>query len=270
MSNTPKIAAITQCYQEDIMLPLWVSHYSKLVGRQNLWVIDHGSSPPVTLEGVNVINSPRSACDDEEKAHTLSTWHNKLLSNGYDWVISTDTDEFITHNPSHYETLADYLSHCPSSIRRCVGVEVLDPGDVPPINWEKPILQQRPCGIITKWSCKPAVSALPTSWLPGQHDAMQDSIFDHNLWLFHLKYADETHLFQRLAFTRSLVWSEGSLASGHGSSHRVPDIAMQHHLNRYRSRKAEGNLSTFLASNPDPKEVDSPLLDIPEVFQSLL
>lgn len=265
-----RIAAITQCYQEDVMLPVWTAYYSRLVGAGNLRVIDHGSEPPVSIADVAVTTVPRTAFDDEEKVANLSTWQDRFLQEGYDWVICCDTDEFVVLRPDAAVDLKDYLATCERGVRRCVGVEVIDPGTAPALAWDRPILRQRPSGIITKWSCKPLVSSVRTTWTAGLHDSREESVFDHNLWMFHLKYADETHLMERLAFTRALAWSERALKAGHGGSHRVPDFAMKHHLQGYRGRRAVGTLDRYLAETENPETVDSPLLDIPEIFLDTL
>lgn len=83
---------MTKAYQERTMLPLWARHYEKLVGRENLLVLDHGSSPAISIDGVRTERLPRGPVDEYDYIEILSVWQRKLLSE-YDWVITTDTDE---------------------------------------------------------------------------------------------------------------------------------------------------------------------------------
>ena len=264
-----RIAAMTQAYQEEVMLPLWVRHYSALVGRENLVILDHGSEPPVRFEGVRIEIIPRSEIDEWDRINGFSEWQTRLLAD-YDWVINVDTDEFVVARPDRWTSIEERLSVCPPGTRRCVGVEVIDPGNTSPLDWSQPILGQRPLGVVKSWSCKPAVSSVPTSWTPGFHTANTPSIFDHNLWLFHLKFADLGYLLRRLALTRSLKWSEAMLTSGLSASHRVPDHTMRQRLAQYQARHTEGTLDDYLATNPDPNSADSPLLRIPDALLTTL
>lgn len=266
----PRVAVMTKAYQERTMLPLWVRHYEKLVGRENLLVLDHGSSPAISIGGVRTERLPRGPVDEYDYIEVLSVWQRKLLSE-YDWVITTDTDEFIVPNPQLFSSLTAMLRDIPSGTRRCVGCEVIDPGaPTQPLDWSLPILRQRPLGVLSKWSSKPAVSSVPTDWMSGLHTAHTPSIFDHALWLFHLKYADEQYLMERLALTRALDWSARSVAEGLGRSHRVPDIAMRRAMEHYRSTIAPGTLDDVLSKQSDPDTLTSPMMAIPDVFLDCL
>lgn len=266
-----RIAAVTQCYQEQTMLPLWIKHYGRLIGKENLFILDHGSNPPVEIEdNIHVERIPRAEYLDQwDRVRIISEWQQKLLQT-YDWVICVDTDEFIMQRPSRWTSLSDYLKQCSVQTCRCVGVEVIDPMIKPAMDWSKPILQQRSYGVITSWSCKPSVASVPTSWDPGFHRCKNDSHFTHDLWLFHLKYADQKHLLEHSAIMRQIPRNRENIKEGMSTFHLAPDRVILNLLNHYRSSIREGNLDDYLATNPDPNNAESSCLAIPEEFLKYL
>lgn len=266
----PRIAAFTLCYKEHVMLPLWINHYSKLVGRENLFILDHTNDPPITIDGIKSIAIPRPNYDEVTRLNAIKAWQQELLK-FYDWVIFSDTDEFIIfRQPSPQITLQNYLTDHTAQIIRCIGVDVIDSGNVPAVDWVQPILQQRSKGILSNWSCKALISSVANDWNPGFHTTNSPSTIDNHFWLFHLKYADETHLMQRLSMTRQFNWSAESTKAGFGGSHRVPDPVMKRHLNNLRTNRADGTLDVFLQTSPNMDSVSSPLMDIPQDFLPLL
>lgn len=270
MGNHPlRIAAFTMCYKEHVMLPLWIKHYEQLVGRENLFILDHSNDPPIQINDIKCEVIARPNYDEVTRLNTIKTWQNKLLET-YDWVIFSDTDEFIVFRQSPNTTIQDYLKQHQSQIIRCIGVEVYDTGDVPPVNWGLPILEQRHKGAISNWSCKSLISSTANDWTPGFHTTNSTSTADYNFWLFHLKHADEAHLMQRLSMTRQFDWSEDSIRSGFGGSHRIPDFVMKYHLKTIRKKQADGTLDDFLKNSPDLDTISSPLMDIPKDFLPLL
>ncbi|CAI3945319.1 unnamed protein product [Commensalibacter communis] len=266
-----RIAVITKCYQEQIMLPVWIKHYSRLVGEENLFILDHGSSPPVQVQNNIYVEriSRQEYLDESETVRIISEWQQKLLQT-YDWVIFVDTDEFILPRPSRWNSLGEYLSQCSAQICRCVGVEVIDPMIKPPVDWSKSILRQRSNGVITSWSCKPSVSSVPTIWDPGFHRCQNSHSFEHDLWLFHLKYADQNHLLEHSEAMRRVPRHPEDIENGLGISHLLSDDDILKRLNQYRRRVKEGSLDDYLATQPDPNEADSECLAIPEEFLDCL
>lgn len=271
MASSVRIAVITECYQEQTMLPLWIKHYSRLVGQENLFILDHGSVPPVQVEGnIHVERIPRHEYLDEwDRVRVISEWQQKLLQT-YDWVISVDTDEFILPRPSRWSSLGEYLSQCSAETCRCVGVEVIDPIIKPPVDWSQPILRQRSNGVITSWSCKPSVSCVPTTWDPGFHRCNNPHLFTHDLWLFHLKYADQDHLLKHSEIMRKIPRSLEEIQNSIGISHLFSEDVIIKRLNQYRARIKEGTLDDYLVTQPDPNNALSSCLAIPEEFLDLL
>lgn len=266
-----RIAAITKCYQETTMLPIWIRHYARLVGKDNLFILDDGSDPPVKAEQyIYVEHIPRRKyLDEQDSVNIMSEWQHKLLKL-YDWVLCIDTDEFIIPRPSRWTSLHEYLAQCSAKTCRCVGVEIIDPLIGKPVDWSRPILKQRSKGTIKSWSCKPSVSSVPTQWEPGFHRCQNETLFAHDLWLFHLKYADQNHLLERSKLRRRIPRNPEDIKNGLGTSHLISDNVLIRFLKSQRSKIGTGTLDDYLITNPDPDNADSLYLDIPHEFIDFL
>ncbi|MDI2112164.1 glycosyltransferase family protein [Commensalibacter nepenthis] len=266
----PRVAAFTLCYKEDILLPIWVNSYSNLVGRENLFILDHSNESPIVIEGIKSAIVKRPYYDEVERLNAVKMWQQQLLET-YNWVIFSDTDEFIVFRPpSPNITIQTYLGQQTDKILRCIGVKVVDPENAPPMDWTKPILPQRPKGMISSWSCKALISSIPNDWNPGFHTTNSSSTWNKHFWLFHLKYADETRLMHRLSMTRQFEWSAQSIKAGFGGLHRVSDSTMRKYLNKLRTNQQDGTLDDMLNTTTDPNIISSPLMDIPQDLMSSL
>jgi hypothetical protein len=209
-SKTFRAAAVTMVYNESYFLPLWFQHYGAQLGYENLYVIDHGSTDDsVNVEYCNRIRIPRDEFDDETRAAMISTFHKTLLHQ-FDVVIYTDCDEFIVPRPSKFSSLTDYLKRRPSKAVRCVGINVVqDMTEAPALDLKLPILKQRPYGFATHWYFKPLISSIPIKWEAGFHYCDVEAPVDPDVWLFHLKLADEQKVIQRDELMRTIAWTKG-------------------------------------------------------------
>jgi FkbM family methyltransferase len=187
-----RAAAITMVYNESYFLPIWLRHYGAHLGLDNLFVVDHGSDDgSITSDVKNRIRIPRDVFDDNVRRQMITNLHSALLYY-FDVVIYTDCDELLVPRPSKYATMLDYLKQTRAATIRSVGINVMPhERGMPPLDLTKPLLLQRPYGFPTHWYFKPLVSAEPIRWVPGFHDAEEQSMFDPDLWLFHLKFAND-------------------------------------------------------------------------------
>nr|WP_197476135.1 glycosyltransferase family 2 protein [Acetobacter malorum] len=196
------LAVFTMVYNEDRMLPLWANYYRRQAGAGNLFVLDHGSDSLPDLPGCQIVPIPREELDEVDRCAQIEAFQKKLLES-YHYVLFTDCDEFLVADPARYRSLGDYVARAQHTAIRCVGVDVIDYApDLPPVQWDKPVLAQRPYGAVRSWSCKTLLASVPLTWTAGFHECEEPATLDTALWMFHLKYADQTHLLQRLGVTR--------------------------------------------------------------------
>ncbi|GAA09873.1 hypothetical protein ATPR_2877 [Acetobacter tropicalis NBRC 101654] len=260
------LAVFTMVYNEHQMLPVWARHYVRQARAGNVYVLDHGSDHLPDLPGCQIITLPRDELDEIDRAAQVASFQKTLLER-YKFVLFTDCDELLVARPSHYLSLQDYVAHTPYKTIRCVGVDVMQQeAGLPPVQWEAPILAQRPYGAVRSWSCKTLLSSVPLAWNPGFHTCQQPSVLDTDLWMFHLKYADQTHMLERLALTRQLKWSARALQTGHGGSHRVSNRSMIRFLEGFQGKRQETDLDSLDLRAFVETGTESALHRIPSVF----
>lgn len=224
-----KIAVVTMQYNEGFYISRWIDYYARLVGIENLYVIDHDSDEEVRakLSGVSVLRYPRSALDDQERARFVSKFVNALLEI-YETVIYTDCDEFISHDPRRFDSFTDWLDATDFEHSTCIGfnvVTILEEENA--VLLDGPILAQRRHVHFVSPMCKTSLVRKPIRWGGGFHHANQPPRF-HGAYLFHLKYADVAERLRRQALTRALDWAH----LDQGNHQRTNDIDL---MNVYRS-----------------------------------
>ena len=124
------------------------------------------------------------------------------LLKDYDWVLHTDLDEFIIADPLKYEDLKDFMSKTQSKQTFCEGYEIFKRIGQPPLDYSKPILEQRKYWWRDKSGSynKPLLSRIPTRWVHGFHyiDVMSSdevkAIKNTGLYLVHLKHVEHDNL----------------------------------------------------------------------------
>ncbi|NHN84304.1 glycosyltransferase family 2 protein [Acetobacter musti] len=209
MSDSSSLAVVTMAYNEGELLPVWCRHYAAAVGAERCYVIDHGSSDGSTeaLGGVNRIRIPRSPQDDTRRTRFISEFCASLL-NWYDAVIHVDVDELLVANPDHFPSLAAYAACVePGGVRTAIGFDVVHALDgEPAIDWSLPVSEQRHWLRFSSAMCKPVLIRRSVAWAPGFHCIDEAPAFD-DLYLFHLRYADQPSGLARLARTRRQPWA---------------------------------------------------------------
>ena len=96
----------------------------------------------------------------------------------YDSVLVTDVDELVVPDP-RTGTLGDYLDRFDEEWVNCLGYELLHMRDFePPLDLERPILNQRGHWFYNDAYDKAALATVPMSWRPGFHGR---SDFHYNL-----------------------------------------------------------------------------------------
>ncbi|MGX5735033.1 glycosyltransferase family 2 protein [Bosea thiooxidans] len=224
-----KVAVVTMQYNETFYVPRWIDYYARLVGRENLYVIDHDSDAELreALRGVSIVRYPRSALDDQERARFVSKFVGALLEL-YETVIYSDCDEFISHDPRRFASFSDWLDASDFEYSTCVGLNVVTMlEEENAILLDGQVLRQRAHVRFVSPMCKTLIVRKPVRWGGGFHHANQPPHF-HGGYLFHLKYADLGERMRRQALTRGLDFAR----EDQGHHQRSNDLSL---LNLYRS-----------------------------------
>lgn len=214
------VAAFTFVYNESVNLPIWLRYYGSNFGSKNLYVIDRESTDGSTsnLGDVNKISIPRTAFDEFRRAEFISSFHNSLLQ-AYDTVIFTDTDEIIVPDLAIYSGLNDYIARTDFDYVTSIGMNVCHAIHLEdPIDWDRPLLEQRKYARFFSSQCKTLISRTPVKWLPGFHSMNHRPKIDPNLFIFHLKLMDFYAAIRRQKINRETEWAQES--QGLGLHHR--------------------------------------------------
>jgi hypothetical protein len=215
-------AALTYVYNESVNLPIWIKYYGRLFGSENLFVIDRQSNDGSTdnLGKVNVIRVPRTAFDDHDKSHAMSSMHSALLRS-YDTVVCTDCDEILIPDPDKFADLNQYIADSLEDYATGIGISISHAIDREmPLDLNLPIFAQRRYASFASSECKTLISRVPQVWAPGLHAIKMPPKFESGLFVFHLKLMDYTIAVRRQMINRDTVWSEKSLRIHHGEHHR--------------------------------------------------
>jgi len=202
------LAACTHVYNDPVMVQVWERHYAKFVPHAQLYVIDHGSEPPVRevlSPATQVIRLPRGATDQANIAQFCNHFQRFLLTQ-YRWVMHVDADELLVPEDGFDSFLARLAADAgpPRIVEPGQAVDlVMDPAKDAPLEPSRPITRQRRHLVPNPACRKPALVSRPATWGPGFHFAVEAFAVeeDGRLWLVHLDMADVS-----LAVERHRKW----------------------------------------------------------------
>lgn len=186
-----KVAVFTQAFNEGDMLLYWEDFYAKLVGHENLYVLNNAStdgSCDRLNEKTSVINMPAGPVDHDHFAQAHSYFMRFLLLK-YDWVVKVDTDELLVCEDNLVETLA----RTPSGIYRPEqALEVVhDMAREPSFDFSASVGSQRSTFVKgTDLLLRPIICGKPTTWTAGNHLAHEFNSVLPGFIVAHLKYFD--------------------------------------------------------------------------------
>lgn len=210
----PSVAVLTMSRDEGSMLCRWVEHYGNAVGRDNLLVLDDNSSDGSTAAlDCPVIRVPElpGGHDFERARMRLVNGQARRLLRNHDFVIFVDVDEFLVPDPAKHAGLREFLA-----ARR--DVPVIAPMALNlvhrtraecELDLNRPVLSQRSLAKFVPRMCKPSVKQVDAAWRLGGHGITRDFAVDPELFMLHLKFADQEHLRQTMAKRRALVAMDG-------------------------------------------------------------
>lgn len=192
----PRLAAITMVRDEAVMLPRWIQHYTRQCGGdpQALLVIDDNSSDGSTAD----LPCPVIRIPAETKRRRFERSRMEMVSNiaagllaVYDAVVFSDADEFVLADPARYDTLEDFLAERSGQAFGAMALNLVHNPDVePPLDPERPLLQQRSLAKFVPWMCKPSLKRTPAPWTRASHGLRAPFSIDSDLYMFHAKFAD--------------------------------------------------------------------------------
>ena len=207
--QTARIAFLTMVWRDYWLLEKWVAHNAKLVGKRNLYVVNHGGDPKIDkiASGCNVLHVPR---DEVTIDLTRKRW--RLvgnITNGlqafYDLVVCTDVDEFLVYTGtgpglvahlSSKATDADALSPLGLNI-----IPTEKDGDDP----DMPVLGRHRHALLSAKYTKPCITRRPVSYTIGGHGLIKGRFeIDPDIVLFHLHYVTPDYA-ERMAARQQIV-----------------------------------------------------------------
>jgi hypothetical protein len=194
-----KKAVFTIVHNERYFLPLWLKHYKKHFDKSDIYILNDNSSDGSTSNlDVNVINLDNHYSFDHHFLHkTVSLFQRELLKS-YEAVMFAEADEFIITHPHCNFRLAEFIDKMPEDTVRCTGWQIIHNLRLePPLDLEKPIMQQRHYGYYWVHFSKSLLSKTPTEWGIGFHDS-SPKLECKDLLLIHLHYFDLDISYNRL------------------------------------------------------------------------
>ncbi len=205
--HNPRIAIISNHYNESFHIKHWLDYYTKELGSTNCIIVDHSSTENfrqlIHNYDIGIINLPRNFLDEIQMADFISCLATSLLK-FYDIIIHTDIDEIIIPSPNKYNGLVDYFSKNEHNTYTCVGLNVVNEiYQENPYNNEIPLFDQRQYVRFFSPMCKTVAIRQPVHWSPGYHGLnLEINFHDYNLFMFHMREMDFTHRLDRLGQQR--------------------------------------------------------------------
>ncbi|MFC6791469.1 glycosyltransferase family 2 protein [Methylobacterium komagatae] len=206
-----KIAAVTMAWNESLFLPLWINHYARHVGINNLYIIDNDSDDGSTsnLGGISKIRYPRGEFDDTARATFVSNIVNAIRPS-YDAVIFTDCDEFLVPDPSYAKSIPEYIHKVQGQALGAIGLNLHHMlTEERPFDPHVPIFHQRRHVQFVSPMCKPSITRDNVTYSPGFHNSSLFPTFG-SLYNFHLRWVDCGYSLRRLDMTRTMRWKDSS------------------------------------------------------------
>jgi hypothetical protein len=219
-------AVLTMVHNEAVFLPIWLRYYSRFFSPNDIYVLDHETDDGSTERGDFVrIPVRHESVDHTWMVRTIEGHQHELLES-YDAVLTTDVDEIVAPAPER-GTLADYIDELDADFVNCLGYELIHLVDrEPPIDSERPILEQRGYWFRNHAYNKPALATEPSRWIPGFHTREDGRVdIDPDLCLIHLHRMDYAICLARHRYRRRRQWNERDLAEKWASHNLIVDEA---------------------------------------------
>jgi hypothetical protein len=219
-------AVVTMVHNEPVFLPIWLRYYSRFFQPEDIYVLDNESTDGSTERGGFVrIPVANDTVDHAWMAQTLGELQGELLDR-YDVVLVSDVDEIVAPVPE-WGTLGDYIDRFEEAYVNCLGYELLHRPDLePPLDLERPVLDQRSWWFINDGYDKAALVTEPIARTPGLHPRTDGEFNpDPDLRLIHLHRMDYGLCLERHRTRRRKRWGERDASEGWALHNRIVDEA---------------------------------------------
>lgn len=147
---------LTMQYDERLLLPVFLRHYTQYLPKSNIFVIDHGSPVNLVPDGVNRLYVPRDRPFSEQSRKTLIQSIAHGLLRYYDLGVVADCDELIDLSG------IENLGQAPNPATYVVGFDVY---------WEEGVTGRKLFGILNPDECKPLIFSRVPNWGLGFHNS---------------------------------------------------------------------------------------------------
>jgi hypothetical protein len=194
-----RVAVVTQAYNEGAMLAYWENYWAKLVGHENVYVLNNASTDGSCARlnpKTTVVNMPAAPVDHDHFAQAQGYFQRFLLLK-YDWVIRVDADELLVCEGDFVEKLT---STPPGTYTPELAVEIVhDTSHETPFDFDRAICGQRSHFVRgPDYLIRPIISSAPTTWSPGNHRATEFCKVMPGILEIHLRYFDFDFLLSKL------------------------------------------------------------------------
>ena len=189
------LACLTMVRDDHFFIQKWVDHYGAQLGRENLYVINHGRDAETSriIEGCNEIGIP----GDPDKRFNVKRWKmlnaiTASLHAYYRHVITTDVDEYVVVDPAlGHDLLGFFATRKTGQVITPFGLEVVHRPDLEPEALSGEVLGPRRHVQIAPYYAKPCVVSGPCKLSRGGHYSDFPKLnMPEGLYLFHLKFCD--------------------------------------------------------------------------------
>ena len=186
-----KIAVITDAVSSQYFFPIWHRYYGTQFGFEALNVVTYRSHAPALhpfVVGKTIVFE--EAYNEERRAAMISQCVDELLQVN-DVVIRCDVDEFLVPAPTG-QSLYDYVSNLDKDYVTAIGLDVIELPDDSALDFDKPVLPQRPWCVETTSLSKTSImtkNVRSPKWAAGFHAANLEPNFN-DIYLLHTKFAD--------------------------------------------------------------------------------
>ena len=221
-----KVAVFCPIKDEHTHIWRWLDYYTSALGKENVYVIDFGSSPEYlgkVSEQCNIIPTQNNIHDAYELFQTILDTH-KNLQEEYDFVIPVDVDEIIYHK----DGLQNYIGNLDKDFVTCNGYEILHlPDRELSFDPSSTLFKQRNHWYKShQYYAKTLVTSKTLDWTIGLHTVVgvdKESSIDEDLYLIHLHRFDFNTCMKRHLSWAEMDWSDDTVKNNWNYHYRTHD-----------------------------------------------